>query len=157
VIGNCIQYKKDIGNRFRIFRQLVLKTRGEFADEASLPEEYITQIEWGTVIPGILSIEYFYKEYGLNLTWLISGEENIFYKMGPKTPRHAYQLDRTLDYRDPQFSQYLKVVKEMQIPEVKEDVISLMKLIKKDYRQFFDVYEKQRTNNKNEEREVTHG
>lgn len=137
-----IHYKKEIGDRFRIFRQLVLKTRREFADEASLPEEYIAQIEWGAVIPGILSIEYYYKEYGLNLTWLVSGDGNIFYKKGPRTPHHAYQIDTKMDYRDAEFQEYLAIVKQMQIPEMKQDLISMMKHIKDDYQPYFDYYER---------------
>ncbi len=66
------------------------------------------------VLPGILSIKYFYKEYQ-------------------------------------------KIVKKMQIPEGKEDAISLIKQIRNDYRQFFDIYEKQRANKIKAEREVTHG
>ncbi|MCP5047622.1 MAG: helix-turn-helix transcriptional regulator [bacterium] len=124
-----VQYKKEVGERFEFFRQLVLKTRAEFAEEASLPKQYIAQLEWGTVLPGILSIEYFYKEYGLNLSWLVSGEGDIFYKKGPRTPRYAYHLDRILDYRDPEFKVCFEAVRDTGVPKIKEDIIALMKQV----------------------------
>jgi hypothetical protein len=140
---NLQKYKKEIGNRFRIFRQLVLRTRTEFAEEASLPEEYIAQIEWGTVLPGILSTEFFYKEYGLSITWLVSGEGNIFYKHGTRTPRHAYSIDKKLHYEDPEFHQYLGVVKQLQIPETKQQLLEIMTHISNGYRPYFDQFENQ--------------
>jgi hypothetical protein len=135
---NLQKYKREIGKRFRVFRQLVLRTRAEFAEEASLPEEYIAQIEWGTVLPGILSVEYFYKEYGLNVTWLVSGEGHIFYKHGPRTPRHAYSIDKKLHYEDPEFDQYLGVVKQLQIPETKLQLLRIMKQMSEGYDPYFE-------------------
>ena len=135
-----INYKKEIGDRFRIFRQLVLKSRAEFANEASLPEDYIAQIEWGTVIPGLLSIEYYYKEYGLNLTWLVSGDGNIFYKKGPRTPHHAFQIDSKWDYRDAEFQEYLAIVKQMNVSELKSGLNKVMENIKNEYQPYFDYY-----------------
>jgi transcriptional regulator with XRE-family HTH domain len=157
MIENSNRYKKEIGDRFRIFRQLVLKTKREFANESSLPEDYIAQIEWGDVLPGILSIEYFCKEYGLNLTWLVTGEDRIFSRMGPRTPRHAYQIDRVMDYKDPEFKECITVVSQMRIPEVKEDLIAIMKQIRNDYQQFFKYYENQNITHKIKNREVTNG
>lgn len=92
---NYSHYKKEIGIRFATFRQMVAKSRSEFAEEADLPTEYISQIEMGTILPGIISMEYFYREYGVNLTWLVTGNGNIFQSRGPRTPKDAYSQNKS--------------------------------------------------------------
>jgi hypothetical protein len=136
-----IQYKKEVGMRFEFFRELVLKTREEFAAEAALPKQYIAQLEWGTVLPGILAFEYFYKEYGLNLTWLVTGEGDIFFRRGPRTPRYAYQLDRIMDYRDSEFIACFKAVRDTGFPRIKEDILVLMKQVKPEIEQTVKCHE----------------
>jgi transcriptional regulator with XRE-family HTH domain len=140
------EYKKGIGRRFGVFRQLVMKTQQEFADEASLPMEYINQIELGNILPGIISIEFFYSHYGLDLSWLVSGHGNIFNRRAPQTPIYAIQLDRLLDYRDPEFSRCLEQIKGNRIPDIiKEDIIALRKQGNPNYKQM-NEYHEQATN-----------
>ena len=158
--GMCkdhVQYRKEVGERFEFFRELVLKTREEFASEAALPKQYIAQLEWGAALPGILAFEYFYKEYGLNLSWLVSGEGDIFFRRGPRTPRYAYQLDRIMDYRDPEFIACFKAVRDTGFPRIKEDILVLMKQVKPDFEQEIKCHNQLTDSYKPTNREVNNG
>jgi transcriptional regulator with XRE-family HTH domain len=82
VYGDYSQLAGEIGQRFRVFRQLNGKTREEFSRGSKYPVNYFTLLEKGEFIPSLLFIEYFYKKYGLSLTWLIRGKGDIFVKRG---------------------------------------------------------------------------
>jgi hypothetical protein len=73
--------KKEMGARFKRFRELMEKTHLDLQNEADDPEINIGRIsffEYGGIIPDIVFIQYFTEEYGLNLTWLVKGTGPIF-------------------------------------------------------------------------------
>ena len=87
--------KKAMGKRFKQFRELVEKSKIQMEQEANHPlikAKKINQFEYGAIIPDIIFIQYFTEEYGLNLTWLVTGSGFIFVKKGPKTPEDIYRL-----------------------------------------------------------------
>jgi len=89
--------KKAMGKRFKQFRELVEKSKIQMEQEANLPlikAEKIKQFEYGAIIPDIIFIQYFTEEYGLNLTWLVTGGGFLFNKKGDKTPEDIYRIFR---------------------------------------------------------------
>jgi transcriptional regulator with XRE-family HTH domain len=103
---------RDMGERFRIFRELIGKTLEQLAKETALTVEFLSQLESGEFIPWLVFFEYFYREYGLNLTWMTNGKEKIFFKKGPRTPGFAYELDQKLDYKDPAFTGIIALMQD---------------------------------------------
>ena len=91
------QQKRAIGVRFKQFRELLDKSKQELEDETDDPlinEGRIILIELGAIIPNVIFIEYFTGEYGLNITWLVTGTGLLFYKKGSKTPEKIYETFR---------------------------------------------------------------
>ena len=89
--------KKEMGKRFKQFRELVDKSKMQMEQEANHPlikAEIIHQFEYGAIIPNIIFMQYFTEEYGLNLTWLVTGSGFIFAKKGDKTPEDIYRVFR---------------------------------------------------------------
>ena len=83
--------KKQIGFRFYKFRRLLGKSREEMNQEGIenvtlFYNKKIENIEGGIAMPDIFLNQYLIEEYGLNLTWLVTGSGRIFSKKGPKTP-----------------------------------------------------------------------
>lgn len=78
LLKKIILENKEIGARFKFFRQVSGKTRADFSREAGYPEEYILLIEKGKASPYLSLIEYFCSHYGLNLSWLVTGKGKIF-------------------------------------------------------------------------------
>jgi transcriptional regulator with XRE-family HTH domain len=60
--------KKEIGNRFKEFRQAIKKTRHEFVDELSFSISTIFSIETGKTFPGSNIQNYLYHQYQLNIS-----------------------------------------------------------------------------------------
>ena len=73
-------HKKAMGNRFKQFRKAIGKSKQELAEESGIIEERIKWFEEGTIIPDIIFIQYFIEKYGLNLTWLVKGTGEPFFK-----------------------------------------------------------------------------
>jgi len=156
-IENYAAYKKEIGNRFKAFRLLVGKSQREFSAESELPIEYISQIELGTILPGIISVEYFTRSYGLNISWLVTGKGYIFQTQGTETPRYAYLLDKMMDYRDPEFVECLETLKDTGIFSTKEELNELQKEVTGNYPRYQEFYNQQTKNIRRPEREVNNG
>jgi transcriptional regulator with XRE-family HTH domain len=124
MLGYSTQEMRQIGNRFRICRLLLLKTQADIAKETELPGGYIDLIEKGIVVPEPAIVSFLSRKYGLNLTWLIYGEDRIFYKKTRKVPRFAHEVDQSGYYKTKEFQNCIKLLEE----------ISRMDLEKKDVR-----------------------
>jgi hypothetical protein len=99
-IDEYFQQKKEMGKRFKQFRDLVGKSKTELEQETNQPliqEERIKMVEYGAIIPDIIFIQYFTEEYGLNLTWLVKGSGLLFTKKGAKTPEEIYMIFRNIE------------------------------------------------------------
>jgi len=75
-LGDHYQQKKEIGQRFKQFRETLGKSQKKLEQEANNPLIQVTRInmfELGVIIPDIIFIQYFTEIYGLNLTWLVNG------------------------------------------------------------------------------------
>ena len=80
-LGDHYQQKKEIGKRFKQFRELVGKSKKQLEQEANNPliqVPRINMLELGVFIPDIIFIQYFTETYGLNLTWLVKGTGEPF-------------------------------------------------------------------------------
>ena len=108
--------KRAIGKRFKFFRQLMSKSRKDFEDEANnmeIAEERIAFIEKSVTVPNIIFIQYFTEEYGLSLTWLVTGRGKMFYKQGPKTPADIFKILQENDLES-------KIVKELHLLQIQK-------------------------------------
>ena len=75
-LGDHYQQKKEIGQRFKQFREMLGKSKKELEQEANNPliqVPRINMLELGVFIPDIIFIQYFTAKYGLDLTWLVTG------------------------------------------------------------------------------------
>lgn len=93
------QKKYEIGARLCQFRELLGKSLEEMNQEGKenvtlFDNLDIDRIECGLDMPGIFLNQYLIEEYGLNLTWLVTGRGFIFAKKGPKTPGNIYYIFR---------------------------------------------------------------
>jgi len=82
-LGDHYQQKKEIGQRFKQFRETLGKSQKELEKEANNPLIQVVRInmlELGVFIPDIIFIQYFTETYGLNLTWLVKGTGKPFLK-----------------------------------------------------------------------------
>jgi transcriptional regulator with XRE-family HTH domain len=94
-IDDYYNQKRAMGQRFKQFRELVGKSITEMEQEAKNPliaKTRINLFEQGAIIPDIVFVQYFTHEYGLNLTWLVTGQGFIFTKKTPKTPENIYMI-----------------------------------------------------------------
>jgi hypothetical protein len=78
VLGDYNKLSREVGGRFRSFRSAIGKTPGQLAEESGYTVDYIAGVEHGDYIPIVSFIEYFYRKYRLDLTWLVKGEGKMF-------------------------------------------------------------------------------
>jgi len=102
-----------IGERFRIFRLLVLRSRKHFSLVSGINEGYLEYFEKGLLLPETVLLATFSRGYGLNLTWLIFGEEGIFYKKVSGIPGFAYEVDRTGFYKTKEFRELFPILETL--------------------------------------------
>ena len=100
------QVKVAIGERFSLFRESLFQSRDQLAEEAGTTPDLVLLIEKGIIMPDLLFLEYFFKEYCLNLTWLLTGTGNMFYGKGPKTPADIYEFCQYDEPGSPAFQRF---------------------------------------------------
>jgi transcriptional regulator with XRE-family HTH domain len=121
-------WNEIMGKRFKLFRQLVEKSRREMASELNQTPDYISGIEEGNVLPTIDEILKLYISYGLNGSWLYFGNVNIFRDKGPKTPDHAFIIGMLAQYEG--MEAYIPCKKKQLPAELQEIIGKIQHFIK---------------------------
>ncbi|MFW9878540.1 MAG: helix-turn-helix domain-containing protein, partial [Candidatus Thorarchaeota archaeon] len=65
--------EETIGDRFRLFREKIGKSREELAKEMKRSVELVKNIEKGRSEPPIICLYYFMETYKLDINWLLFG------------------------------------------------------------------------------------
>jgi transcriptional regulator with XRE-family HTH domain len=100
------QVKEAVGERFALFRATLFQSRRQLAEEAGTTPDLMLLIEKGIIMPDLLFLEYYFREYCLNLTWLLTGNGNMFYAKGPKTPADIYEFCQSDEPGSPAFKRF---------------------------------------------------
>jgi hypothetical protein len=119
-LDEYVQQKKEMGQRFKKFRELMGKSKEEMEQEANHPlimTERIKLFEYGAIIPDIIFMQYFTEEYGLNLTWLVKGTGFLFTKKGAKTPEEIYMIFRNIEYPGQLINEVLRLTQQENVKQ----------------------------------------
>jgi transcriptional regulator with XRE-family HTH domain len=122
-LDEYVQQKKEMGQRFKKFRELMGKSRNEIEQEANhrlIMTERIKMFEYGVIVPDIMFIQYFTEEYGLNLTWLVKGIGSLFTKKGAKTPEDIYMIFRDIEYPGQLINEVLRLTQNEDVKNFRE-------------------------------------
>jgi len=121
------QLKKEVGKRFKQFRESSGKTQDRLAEELNVKQIIFTNIEKGLIYPGIEYLVYFSKIYRLNCNWLLSGEGSMTAAVST--------LDYPIPTGDPGNARYEELMHYMQMPAIEQIILGRLqelKLIAKD-------------------------
>lgn len=83
--------RKEVGERFRKFRQAIHKAQHELASELNVSQSTIANIEGGKAFPNLIYLRHFYYKYRLDTNWLLTGQGDIFVKRND-TPNKYTEL-----------------------------------------------------------------
>ena len=122
-LDEYVQQKKEMGKRFKNFRELMGKSIDEIEQEANhalIMTERIKMFEYGAIIPDIIFIHYFTEEYGLNLNWLVKNHGPIFTKKGAKTPEDIYLIFRDIEYPAQLINEVLRLTRQEDVKNLRE-------------------------------------
>ena len=89
---NAVWSQDAIGERLRLFRQLVGKSQSELAGDIKQSTGFVKMFELGQWQGRPPDFKEIYRDYGLNSTWLMTGKQDIFISKGVKTPDYIYIL-----------------------------------------------------------------
>jgi len=116
--------KKEIGKRFRRFRDAIKKTQTDLARELSVYQSTITNIEVGKTFPNMKYLIYFLHTYGLNPTWLLSNKGDIFIKVDEQPTENDSLLICHIPKKDPRYKKYVELIDLMEVPEVEQIILA---------------------------------
>lgn len=141
--------KKEIGKRFRKFREEIKKAQHELASELNIYQSTITNIERGKTFPNIKYLQYFYHQYHLNINWLLTAEGEMMIHHYHTNPNAQSVMDCHISYNDPKYQQYAELFNFMQVPEVEQVVLARLvetkALFKEQIEAFFAEQENKKT------------
>lgn len=124
-LDEYVQQKKEMGQRFKKFRELMGKSKNEMEQEANHPlimTERIKMVEYGAIIPDIIFMQYFTEEYGLNLTWLVKGTGFLFTKKGTKTPEDMFMIFRNIEPTGQLINEVLRLKQQKDVKDFPKQV-----------------------------------
>ena len=123
--------RKEIGLRFKEFRQAIKKTRHELVDELKICQSTISSIETGKCFPGITIQSYLYRQYHLNINWLLTGSgEMIISPEEDSKTAYISQLFSYIDENDPRFEKFVELFSLMRIPAIERVILGKLAEIK---------------------------
>jgi transcriptional regulator with XRE-family HTH domain len=136
-------FKKEIGLRFKEFRQVIKKNQYELAEELKGGQSTITNIETGKIFPGIPFQNYLHRQYHLNLHWLLTGEgEMIIFPAGNSKYADLPLLFWHISEDEPRFERYVELISLMRIPFIEEIILGklaeLKVIAKEEINSFFE-------------------
>jgi len=73
-----LSIKKQIGQRFREFREFIDKTQEQLGEEFDVYQSTITNIEIGKTFPNVKYLHQLGKDYRLNADWVVNGRGEMF-------------------------------------------------------------------------------
>jgi len=78
-----LSIKKQIGQRFKKFRETIDITQVQLAAEFDVYQSTITNIEVGKTFPGIKYLHFLGENYGLNADWVVNNRGEMFAESPP--------------------------------------------------------------------------
>ena len=123
--------KKEIGIRFRLFRQAIGKKQIQLARELRVSQSVISFIEMGSTFPKIDYIHYLYGYYRLNIDWLLGGAEPMFLPVKGEGIESNSFLPCHIPYQDPVYDKYVELMESMQVPVVEKTILEEAARIKR--------------------------
>jgi transcriptional regulator with XRE-family HTH domain len=129
-----LEIKKEIGQRFRVFRQAIGKKQIQLARELKVSPSAISFIEMGTSFPKINYINYLHRYYRLNIDWLLGREVPMFLPVAREEKDCASFLPCHIPYRDPVYGMYVELMELMQVPGVGRAILEEAARIKRTFK-----------------------
>ncbi len=108
--------KKEIGRRFKLFREAIEKTQAQLAKELKVYQSTITNIEVGKTFPGIKYLHYLFRKYGLNPSWILCDSGEMFGGVKKDHVQALLPALYSMQVNDPRFEKYIELLDLMQIP-----------------------------------------
>ncbi|MCP4147059.1 MAG: helix-turn-helix transcriptional regulator [bacterium] len=140
-------FKKKIGQRLRSFREAIRKAQHELAAELNIYQSTITNIERGKTFPNINYLQYFYKEYALNINWLLTDSGEMFMDHYHISPNASSVMECHVKASDPRYEKYAELLNYMEIPEIEQLILARLiearAIFKDEIERFFDEEERQ--------------
>jgi transcriptional regulator with XRE-family HTH domain len=134
--------KKEIGLRFKQFREFINKSQAKLAKELQVRQVIISEIETGMTFPGLNFQHYLYIQYNLNLNWLIRGSGEMIVSPAKKFKNaDLHQLLSQIDENDPMYEKVVELLNLLRIPVIKTIIFAklaeLKVIAKKEIESFF--------------------
>jgi len=127
--------KRDIGTRFRIFRELIDCTPDQLATELGIEPVEVLDIEAGRIYPGVPCLDRLHRQYRLNVNWLLGRMGEIFEQPGKREMGDPGGTSRPSGTVTVRLAQYRELLELMEIPLVEEaimaTILELKALLKK--------------------------
>jgi len=123
---NLDKNKREIGNRFRIFRDIIDRTPDQLAAELGVLPAEIVDIEAGRVYPNALCLYHLHGQYRLNINWLLGRLGDIFDQPAEQETEDAGRDYRSADSPTVRLAQYRELFELMDIPLVEESIMATL-------------------------------
>ena len=111
-----VSIKKEIGLRFKQFREALGKTQVELARELEIYQSTITNIEVGKTFPGHKYMRYLGETYRLNADWLVN--------------RRGEMYQNTVLLPGAVLERYSELLGLMQVPVVEQLILARLQEVK---------------------------
>jgi transcriptional regulator with XRE-family HTH domain len=123
--------KKEIGLRFKQFREFINKSQAKLAKELQVRQVIISEIETGRTFPGLNLQYYLNGQYHLNINWLIHGSGEMIEPPWKKSKHlDLHQLLSQIDKNDPRYEKVVELLNLLRIPVIKTIIFAKLEEIK---------------------------
>ena len=111
-----LSIKKQIGQRFKKFRETIDITQVQLAAKFDVYQSTITNIEVGKTFPGIKYLHFLGENYGLNADWIVNNRGEMVAK-SPPLPTAMIE-------------KYINLLTLMKVPVVEQLILARLEEVK---------------------------
>jgi DNA-binding XRE family transcriptional regulator len=111
-----LSIKKQIGQRFKKFRENIDKTQVQLAAEFDVYQSTITNIEVGKTFPSLKYLHFLGENYGLNADWIVNDRGEMIAESPP--------------FPTAMIEKYINLLTLMKVPVVEQLILARLEEVK---------------------------
>ena len=111
-----LSIKKQVGQRFKKFRETIDKTQVQLAAEFDVYQSTITNIEVGKTFPSLKYLHLLGENYGLNADWVVNDRGEMF---AESPPLSTVMIEK-----------YINLLNLMKVPVVEQLMLARLEEVK---------------------------
>lgn len=117
-----LKTRHHIGSRFKRFRENIGRVQRDLGEELGITQSTVANIERGKAYPSIVYLHYLFRQYRLNINWMLTGRGDMVI--------HGTSVD----------DKYSELINLMRVPVIEQIIFAKLEELKAILKEEIDAF-----------------